>query len=264
MQPSQAAPLVLVAGGAGGVGEGIVRALLGSTDARVVATSRDPARLALLESRLQANVAPGRLIGIVGNAGDPQGAEAIAHRVREDVGAIDVAIPVAGGLVARRAAARRRPRDVGGGHDGDAAHALRVRAHVRAGARAASRRVVSRDRRRRGVLSGAELRHRLRRRGRAGDAHPRARRRDGRPRRAHHRADRERTRAHARLRDDRRRRLDHRRRRRPRRRRARRYRHDDVARAARTRPAAHHGSRANGRRCRTRTSAYRLARTSRG
>jgi len=91
------APIVLVAGGAGGVGEGIVRALLRDTDARVVATSRDPARLALLESRLAGTIARGRLIGVVGNAGDPRGAEAIAATVRDDVGPLDVAIPSLGG-----------------------------------------------------------------------------------------------------------------------------------------------------------------------
>ncbi len=91
------APVVLVAGGAGGVGEGIVRALLVTTNARVVVTSRDPARLALLESRLAGTIAPGRLIGIVGNAGDPRGAEAIAATVRDDVGPLDVAIPSLGG-----------------------------------------------------------------------------------------------------------------------------------------------------------------------
>ena len=88
---------MLVAGGAGGVGEGVVRALLATTDARVVVTSRDPARLALLESRLGGSVAPGRLVGIHGNAGDPDGAAAIARRVRDDVGPIDVAIPSLGG-----------------------------------------------------------------------------------------------------------------------------------------------------------------------
>ncbi len=90
-------PLVLVAGGAGGVGEGIVRALLATTSARVVVTSRDPARLALLEARLEPHVACGRLTGIVGNAGDARGAEAIAERVRADLGPIDVAIPSLGG-----------------------------------------------------------------------------------------------------------------------------------------------------------------------
>jgi NAD(P)-dependent dehydrogenase (short-subunit alcohol dehydrogenase family) len=87
---------VLVAGGAGGVGEGIVRALLASTDVTVIATSRDPARLARLESRIgpaEAN----RFIGIVGDAADPQGSEAIAARIREDAGGLDVAIPSLGG-----------------------------------------------------------------------------------------------------------------------------------------------------------------------
>lgn len=88
---------VLVAGGAGGVGEGIVRALLASTGSTVIVTSRDPARLALLESRLEEYAAARRLIGIAGNAGDPNGANAIAERVREEHGGIDVAIPSLGG-----------------------------------------------------------------------------------------------------------------------------------------------------------------------
>lgn len=88
---------VLVAGGAGGVGEGIVRALLASTDVTVIATSRDAARLALLESRLGTYADARRLIGIVGNAGDPDGARAIAARIADDVGPLDVAIPSLGG-----------------------------------------------------------------------------------------------------------------------------------------------------------------------
>ncbi|HEY0615672.1 MAG TPA: SDR family oxidoreductase [Candidatus Elarobacter sp.] len=88
---------VLVAGGAGGVGEGIVRALLLATDVRVVVTSRSAARLALLEERLADAAGCGRLIGIVGNAGDPAGADAIGERIRADVGALQVAIPSLGG-----------------------------------------------------------------------------------------------------------------------------------------------------------------------
>ena len=88
---------VLVAGGAGGVGEGIVRALLASTDSTVIVTSRDPARLALLESRLAQHADSRRLIGIVGNAGDWRGASAIAERVRDELGGIDIAIPSLGG-----------------------------------------------------------------------------------------------------------------------------------------------------------------------
>ena len=88
---------VLVAGGAGGVGEGIVRALLRAAGVTVIVTSRHPERLALLTARLAAVADPRRLIGIVGNAGDPAGAAAIAARIRADVGAIDVAIPSLGG-----------------------------------------------------------------------------------------------------------------------------------------------------------------------
>lgn len=91
------APVVLVAGGAGGVGEGIVRALLARTDARVIVTSRDRARLALLTDRLWSGAAADRLTGIVGNAGEPHGATAIAERIRSEIGRIDVAIPSLGG-----------------------------------------------------------------------------------------------------------------------------------------------------------------------
>ena len=82
---------VLVAGAAGGVGEGIVRALLAAGGLRVVATSRDPARLALLEQRVGA-AAAGRLVTMAGDAGDPAGAAAIARRVREEFGPLAVAI----------------------------------------------------------------------------------------------------------------------------------------------------------------------------
>lgn len=95
--PNGAPMNVLVAGGAGGVGEGIVRALLATTDARVIATSRNPARLELLTARLGRHADAQRLIGIVGNAGDPSGAEAIAQTIRRRFGALDVAIPSLGG-----------------------------------------------------------------------------------------------------------------------------------------------------------------------
>jgi len=88
---------VLVAGGAGGVGEGIVRALLASTDVRVIVTSRNAARLELLERRLREAADARRLTGIVGNAGDPLGADAIAERIRTEIGALHVAIPSLGG-----------------------------------------------------------------------------------------------------------------------------------------------------------------------
>ena len=74
-----------------------MRALLASTDVTVIVTSRDPARLALLESRVAGQADPRRLIGIVGNAGEPAGANAIAERVRAEHGGIDIAIPSLGG-----------------------------------------------------------------------------------------------------------------------------------------------------------------------
>ncbi len=86
---------VLVAGAAGGVGEGIVRALLAVDDLRVVATSRDPRRLAQLEQRVGGVARPGPagpLVTIAGDAGDAAGAAAIAERVRAEFGPLAVAI----------------------------------------------------------------------------------------------------------------------------------------------------------------------------
>jgi 3-oxoacyl-[acyl-carrier protein] reductase len=88
---------VLVAGGAGGVGEGIVRALLGLADVRVIVTSRREERLAELREHVGASVDPMRLIGIVGNAGAPHAAATIAERIRAEFGELHVAIPSLGG-----------------------------------------------------------------------------------------------------------------------------------------------------------------------
>ncbi|MDB5072155.1 MAG: hypothetical protein JWM87_3266 [Candidatus Eremiobacteraeota bacterium] len=84
---------LLVAGGAGGGGgEGIVRALLASVpDVRVIATSRSAERLVQLEARVGEYGDPTRLIGIVGNAGDPRGAETIRDRIRAEAGPLDIA-----------------------------------------------------------------------------------------------------------------------------------------------------------------------------
>lgn len=88
---------MLVAGAAGGVGEGIVRALLAQVpDVRVVATSRDPGRLALLAERLGTRDDE-RFLPLVANAGDPQGAAALAATCRERLGTLHVAIPSLGG-----------------------------------------------------------------------------------------------------------------------------------------------------------------------
>jgi len=88
---------VLVAGGAGGVGEEIVRALLATTSARVIVTSRRADRLALLRERVAAVADPERLFGIVGNAGEPRDAANIVADIRERWGTLDVAIPSLGG-----------------------------------------------------------------------------------------------------------------------------------------------------------------------
>ncbi len=74
-----------------------MRALLTSTDCTVIVTSRDPARLALLESRVAGHADPKRLVSIVGNAGEPVGVNVIAERIRTELGGIDVAIPSLGG-----------------------------------------------------------------------------------------------------------------------------------------------------------------------
>jgi len=88
---------VLVAGGAGGVGEGIVRALLSTDDLRVIVTSRREERFAQLRDHLGELADPQRLIGIIGNAGEPSAAKTIAERIRGEFGALEIAIPSLGG-----------------------------------------------------------------------------------------------------------------------------------------------------------------------
>jgi NAD(P)-dependent dehydrogenase (short-subunit alcohol dehydrogenase family) len=88
---------ILVAGGTGGVGEAIVRALL-DTGHRVVVPSRSKARL----ERLRNDVATDRqrserLITFTGEIGTIDGAQAIRDRIARDIGALDVLIPSLGG-----------------------------------------------------------------------------------------------------------------------------------------------------------------------
>lgn len=75
----------LVAGGTGGVGTGIVRALLDRGDT-VVVPSRSQDSLDDLRERL--GDPGGGLVGIVGDLGDPDGARTIA----EEVGSLDHAV----------------------------------------------------------------------------------------------------------------------------------------------------------------------------
>jgi NAD(P)-dependent dehydrogenase (short-subunit alcohol dehydrogenase family) len=84
---------VLVAGGAGGVGEGIVRALM-TAGHTVVVPSRDPVKLALLRERV---AGPGRLIDLIGHVGDTTGAEALRDLLARDIGRLDVVVASLGG-----------------------------------------------------------------------------------------------------------------------------------------------------------------------
>jgi NAD(P)-dependent dehydrogenase (short-subunit alcohol dehydrogenase family) len=85
---------VLVSGAAGGVGEGVVRALLASGQIRVFATSRSAQRLDELIARLDPGM--GALVmPLVGDAGDFVGAQEIAERARS-LGGIDAAVAILG------------------------------------------------------------------------------------------------------------------------------------------------------------------------
>ena len=88
-----AGTVALVAGGAGGVGEGIVRGLL-DAGADVVVPSRDPDRLDALAERLGR---PPALHGVRGDVGDPDGAAAVRDEVRERYGRLDAVVASVGG-----------------------------------------------------------------------------------------------------------------------------------------------------------------------
>ena len=76
--PSLEGAKVVVAGGAGGVGEGIVRALL-AHGARVLATSRSEEKLEGLRTYCR-DVTTGELKTLVGDLGDEESARALQHR----------------------------------------------------------------------------------------------------------------------------------------------------------------------------------------
>jgi NAD(P)-dependent dehydrogenase (short-subunit alcohol dehydrogenase family) len=86
---------VLVAGGAGGVGEGIVRAVLAAGHV-VVVPSRSEARLERLRADVPAG-APGQLVTLTGQIGTIDGAIAIRDRIARDIGRIDALVPCLGG-----------------------------------------------------------------------------------------------------------------------------------------------------------------------
>jgi 3-oxoacyl-[acyl-carrier protein] reductase len=84
---------ILVAGGTGGVGEGIVRALLDAGH-RVIVPSRSAERL----DRLRRDVGGGTaLITFTGAIGTIDGARTIRDRIASEIGRLDVLIPSLGG-----------------------------------------------------------------------------------------------------------------------------------------------------------------------
>jgi NAD(P)-dependent dehydrogenase (short-subunit alcohol dehydrogenase family) len=85
---------VLVAGAAGGIGEGIVLALLAAGNVRVIGTSRTADRLDALRKHIEPEAAPA-FTGILGDAGDFAGAASIVERV-EALGGADVAVAILG------------------------------------------------------------------------------------------------------------------------------------------------------------------------
>lgn len=85
--------VALVAGGAGAIGEGVVRAFL-TLGARVVVPSRQAEHLASLRERLGH---PHGLHGLVNDIASPGGAELLAAAVAENVGPLDAVVAAVGG-----------------------------------------------------------------------------------------------------------------------------------------------------------------------
>jgi NAD(P)-dependent dehydrogenase (short-subunit alcohol dehydrogenase family) len=88
---------ILVAGGTGGVGEGIVRALLAAGH-HVIVPSRSAARLDRLRRDVESGSArSGMLETLTGEIGTTDGAFVIRDRIARTVGRLDVLIPSLGG-----------------------------------------------------------------------------------------------------------------------------------------------------------------------
>lgn len=88
--------IVLVGGGAGGVGEGIVRALIEAGHTAIV-PSRNPAKLDLLRARVASDGAAPRLVTWTAQIGHLAGAAEVRDRIVAEFGALDVAIASLGG-----------------------------------------------------------------------------------------------------------------------------------------------------------------------
>src|SRR3954447_543682 len=92
--PSLEGAKVVVAGGAGGVGEGIVRSLL-KRGARVLVPSRSAEKLRGLEEYCQG--LPGELITLTGDLGGEEPARALQSQIYERFRELDVAVASLGG-----------------------------------------------------------------------------------------------------------------------------------------------------------------------
>ncbi|HEY0511377.1 MAG TPA: SDR family oxidoreductase [Thermoanaerobaculia bacterium] len=86
---------VVIAGGAGGVGEGVVRALL-KRGARVLATSRSEEKLRGLETYCK-DIATGELLTVAGDLGDEESARALQSEIYARFRELDVAVASLGG-----------------------------------------------------------------------------------------------------------------------------------------------------------------------
>lgn len=86
---------VVIAGGTGGVGEGLVRAFL-RQGAQVLVPSRSEAKLAELHEQVS-DIPTGKLTTIVGSFGEPDKAAALAEGIRGELGELDVAVASLGG-----------------------------------------------------------------------------------------------------------------------------------------------------------------------
>jgi NAD(P)-dependent dehydrogenase (short-subunit alcohol dehydrogenase family) len=87
--------VAVVAGGAGGVGEGIVRALL-KNGATVVATTRADLKAQKLTEYTR-DIAAGELVTLVGNISQEDGAYALQRQITERYRAVDLVVASLGG-----------------------------------------------------------------------------------------------------------------------------------------------------------------------